>query len=124
MCSLCFVYSDRNRVDDYLSLLGGDFFCTLCIFYEHIGRIGELIDLDWGLGPQYPQFLEAPMVEEEQEVCDEIMKNEDAVLAEAFMQNQVTNALGGNNTDPRMFDVFYEDVIGTDDEDVDLFHLL
>lgn len=62
-CSFRFVYSVKNSSATYASLLGGELFCRLYLFYEPIGRLGELMDLDIGLGPQAPQFLEAPMVE-------------------------------------------------------------
>lgn len=66
---------------EYLSLLGREIFCRLYIFFEPIGHMGELMNLDLGLGPQNPQNLEAPMVEEEIETFEEIMEDGGAVLA-------------------------------------------
>lgn len=63
--SFRFVYYVRNTTATYLSLLGGELFCRLYLFYEPIGRMSELMHLNMGLGPQAPQFLEAPMVDEE-----------------------------------------------------------
>lgn len=45
------------------------------------------MDLDMGLRPQNPQFLEAPMVDEEIEVFEELMEDGAGALAEAFMAN-------------------------------------
>lgn len=67
------MYSERNHVAEYLSLLDGELFCRLYLFFEPIGRMAEIMDLDMGPGPQNPQFLEAPVMEEEQEVFKEIM---------------------------------------------------
>lgn len=49
-----FVYSERNRVSEYLSLVGEKLFSRLYIFYEPIERIREQMNLDLGLGPQNP----------------------------------------------------------------------
>lgn len=45
--------------------------------------------LDMRLGPQAPQFLEAPMVDEECEVFDDIMADGAGFLAQVFMENLV-----------------------------------
>lgn len=50
-------------------------FCRFYIFNEPIDRMGELMDLNLGLGPHDPQFLEAPMLEEELEILEEIIRN-------------------------------------------------
>lgn len=63
-CSFRFVYPMRNTTASYLSLLGGELFCRMHLFYESIGRMSDLMHLDMGLGPQAPQFLEALMVDE------------------------------------------------------------
>lgn len=60
---------------EYLFLLRGELFCRLCIFNEPIDRMGELMDLDLGLGPRDPQFLEAPMTKEELEIFEELIRN-------------------------------------------------
>lgn len=64
-CEFRLVYPVRNKLATYLSLLGGQIFCRLYIFYEPIGRMAELMDLDMGLGPHGQQFLETSMVDEE-----------------------------------------------------------
>lgn len=64
-CSFRFVYSMRNTTATYLSLLGEELFSRLYLFFEPTGRMSELMHFDMGLGPQAPQFLEAPMVDEE-----------------------------------------------------------
>lgn len=89
--SLRFVYSERNRLAEYLALLGCELFYRLYIFFEPIGRITKIMDLDLGLGPNNPQFLEAPMVEEEEEIFTEIFEDGAGGLAEAFMMNVVIN---------------------------------
>lgn len=48
-CIFCFVYPQRNRVAHYISLLGGELFTILYIFFESIGAMGELMGLDMGL---------------------------------------------------------------------------
>lgn len=93
-CSFRLVYSPRNHLATYLSILGGELFCRLYIFFEPIGRMAEIMDLDMGLGPQAPQFHEAPMVQEEQEVFEEILEDGAGVLADAFMDNLVLQPLG------------------------------
>lgn len=88
-CRFRFVYPDRNRSATYVSLLGGELFCVLYIFFEPIGRIAEIMDLDMGLGPQAPQFLEAHMVEEELNAFEEIMADGGGALAENFLVNNI-----------------------------------
>lgn len=107
----------------YLSLLGGQLFCRLYVFYEPIGRMAELMNLDMGLGPQDLQFLEAPMVEEEWIVFEELMEDGAGALAEAFMENLVLQAPGGASNEPRMHDVVFEDVLIEDTDEEDLFDL-
>lgn len=58
------VYSVRNNLAFYLSLLEGELFCRLHLSFEPIGRMAKLMNLDMGLGPNGQQFLEAPMVQE------------------------------------------------------------
>lgn len=53
-CSFRFVYSVRNTTATYASLLGGELFCRLYLFYEPVGRMSELMHLDMGLGHQAP----------------------------------------------------------------------
>lgn len=89
-------------------LLGGEFFCRLYIFFEPTGRMAESMDHDMGLGQQGPQFLEAPMVDEEWEVFEEIVEDGAGVLAEAFMENLVIQAPGANNEEPQMHDLVFE----------------
>lgn len=126
-CSLRFVYSVRNTTATYVSLLGGELFCRLNLFYEPIGRMSELIHLDMGLGPQAPQFLEAPMVDEEWEAFDDLMEDGAEILAQEFMANLVLKAPGVHHAEPQMHNVVFEDDIlqDSDDEEVedDLFDL-
>lgn len=124
-CSLRFVYSVRNFTATYLSLLGGELFCRLYLFYEPIGRMSELMALDMGLGPQAPQFLEVPMVDEEWEVFEDILENGGRVLAEPFMANLVLQAPGAHHAEPQMQDVVFEEELLADSEDDedDLFDL-
>lgn len=124
-CSFRFVYSVRNNSATYLSLLGGELFCRLYVFYEPIGQLAELMDLDMGLGPQGPLFLEAPMVDEEWEVFDDIMADGAGILAQAFMNNLVLQAPGVQNPEPQLHDVVFEDeLLGeSDEEDDELFDL-
>lgn len=122
-CSLRFVYPERNRVAEYASLLGGELFCRLYIFFEPVGRMAELMDLDLGLGPQNPQFLEASMVNEEQEVFEKIMEDGGVVLANEFMHNLVINGNGEHDGDLNLFDVVYEDELNDIEDEDDLFDL-
>lgn len=84
--------------------------------FEPIGRLAELIDLDMGLGPQAPQFLEAPMVEEEWNVFEEIMAEGAGELAEEFMVNLNIQVPGD---ELQLHDVVYEDEL--EDDLCDLF---
>lgn len=124
-CSFRFVYSARNTTSTYLSLLGGELFCRLYVFYEPIGQMSELMHLDMGLGPQAPQFLEAPMVDEEWQVFDEIMDDGAGILAQAFMDNLVLQGPGVQNEEPKIQDVVFEDeiLLDSEEEDEDLFDL-
>lgn len=45
------MYSFRNNVATYASLLGGELYCGLYLFYQPIGRMAELMEFDMGLGP-------------------------------------------------------------------------
>lgn len=56
--------------------------------------MAELMNLDMGLRPQAPQFLESLMVEEEMEIFEEIMVDGASSLAEAFMANLVLQGPG------------------------------
>lgn len=84
------------------------------------------MDLDIGLGPHGPQFLEAPMLDEEWEVFEEIMEDGAGMLADTFMTNLVLHINGQPNNPPQMHDVVFEDELmgscGEDDDD-DLFDL-
>lgn len=122
-CSFRFVYSARNSLATYLSLLGGELFCRLYIFYEPIGRMAELMDLDMGLGPNDPQFLEAPMVEEEWEVFEEIMDDGAGILADAFMANLVLHVPVAQNDEIQMQDVVFEEELLDESDEDDLFDL-
>lgn len=125
-CSFRFVYSVRNTSATYVSLLGGELFCRLYLFFQPIGRLDELMHLDMGLGPQAPQFLEEPMVEEECEVFDEIMEDGVGLLANVFMNNLVLQGPAAQNDEPQMQDVMFENELlpDTDEEDDDdLFDL-
>lgn len=94
-------------------------------FFEPIGRMAEIMDLDMGVGPQAPQFLEAPMVPEKMEVFEEIMEDGAGVLADAFMENLVLQPLGAQNDEPQMQDVMFENVnlYDSEDDEDDLFDL-
>lgn len=81
------------------------------------------MNLDMGLGPQDPQFLEAPMVEKEWEAFEELMEDGAGALAEAFMENLVLQAPGGATAEPQMHDVVLEDVLLEDTDEEDLFDL-
>lgn len=102
VCTLRFIYSNRNQAAIYLSLMGGELFCRLYIFYEPIGRLAEIMNHDMGLGPLGPQFLEAPMGDEEWEVFDDILEDGGAALADAFMANLIIHPPGGNEA-PQMW---------------------
>lgn len=104
-CSFTFVYSERNRLAEYLALLGGELFCMLYFFDEPIGRMGETMDLDMGLGPLNPQFLEAPMVEEEQKAFDEILKEGGGTWQQLLWKKWLSTVLGVEMRSRRMFDV-------------------
>lgn len=93
-CEFHMIYSLRNNLASYLSLLGGQLFCRLYMFCESIGRMAEIMDLDMVLGPHAPEFLEAPMAEE-WEVYEEIMDDGVGALAEAFTENLVLQVPGG-----------------------------
>lgn len=123
VCSLRFIYSNRNPVTIYLSLLGGELFCRLYIFYEPKGKMTELLNHDMGLGPIGPQFLEAPMVDEEWEALDGILEDGGGALAEAFMDNIAIQAPGGNNVPQQHDVVFEEELLANSDEEDDLFDL-
>lgn len=83
------------------------------------------MDLDIGLGPEAPQFLEAPMVEEEWEVFEEIMEDGAGLLADVFMTNLVLQGPGVQNEDPQMQDVMFENELlpESDEDDENLFDL-
>lgn len=85
--------------------------------------MSELMHLDMGLGPQAPQFLEAPMVDEEWEAFDDLMADGPGVLAQAFMAYLVLQGPGVQHEEPQMHDVVYEDAILLDSDDEDLFDL-
>ncbi|KAL8156073.1 hypothetical protein AgCh_001232 [Apium graveolens] len=97
-CSFRFVYSARNRVTEYASLMGGELFC----------RSGRL-------GINDPQFLEAPMVEEEAEVFGKLWPMGLVMLADAFMENVRINAPWVDNDVPHMHDVVHEEYLDADD---------
>lgn len=104
----------------YLSSLEEISFANFTSFFEPIGRMLELMNLDMGLGPQDPHFLEAPMVEEEWEVFEEIMDDGAGILADAFMANLVLQGPGVQNEGPQMQDVvFEEEIVADSDEDED-----
>lgn len=68
-----------KNVATYLSLLGGELFCRLHLFFEPIGH-SRTDESGHGIRAQGPQFLEAPMVDEEWKVFDEIMEDSVQVL--------------------------------------------
>lgn len=73
------------------------------------------MDLDLGLGLQGPQFLEVPMVEEEEEIFEEIMEDGGGELAEAFMANVIIQAPGVGDGNPQLHDVVFEEqLVGED----------
>lgn len=114
-CNIKFVFPRRNGVAIYLALLGGELFTRLFLFFEPIGRVAELMDLDIGLGPHGPQFLEVEMNEDEMMQMEEMMENGAVVgAAEAFAQNGGFNGRGG---DLEIHDVMLEDEFGEDDEE-------
>lgn len=68
-----------------LALLGGKLFTSLFLFFEPIGQVAELMDLDIGLGPHGPQFLEVEMYEDEMMQMVEMMENGTGLgVTEAF----------------------------------------
>lgn len=67
------MYPERNNASTYLSLLDGEFFIRLYIFYEPIGALGQILDLDMGLGPHDERFFEAPILQEEIKVSNEAL---------------------------------------------------
>ncbi|WOH12727.1 hypothetical protein DCAR_0832235 [Daucus carota subsp. sativus] len=75
-CAVRFVYASRNKVATYLALLGSELFRRVFLFSEPLGRAAELMDLDIGLGPHDPEFLEVELVEAEMEDLEAIMANE------------------------------------------------
>lgn len=81
------------------------------------------MNLNLGLGPLAPQFLEAPIVEEEWEIFEEILDDGADALAEAFMENLVLQVPGAPNAEPQMHNVMFEDVLLEDTDDEDLFYL-
>lgn len=114
--SFRFVYLERNRAPTYLAILGGKLFTHLYIFYEPIGALGQILDLDMGLGPHNDQFLEAPMVQEEIEVFNEALVEGWGGLAEQFMQN-----LGIDNGEIQLHQVAHEDELESDDDLFEIF---
>ena len=75
-CYVRFVYASRNKVATYLALLGAELFTRVFLFSEPLGRAAELMDLDLGLGPHDPDFLEMEMAEVEMEQLEVLMANE------------------------------------------------
>lgn len=61
------------------------------------------------------------MVEDQQKVFEEILKDGGAVLAEAFMQNMVLSGNGGNNEELHLYDVVYEDMVNDVKDEDELF---
>lgn len=122
-CEFRLVYSVSNGVATYISLIGGEMFYRLYLFYEFIGRMAKLMNLNLGLGPLAPQFLEAPMVEEEWEIFEEILDDGADALEETFMENLVLQVPGAPNAEPQMHNVMFEDVLLEDTDDEDLFYL-
>lgn len=122
-CDFRLVYSVRNNLATYLSLLGGELFCRLYLFHEPIGHIAELMNFDMGLGPNGEQFLEAPMVQEEWEIFEEIMDDGAAELADAFMENLVLQVPSAPNNELQMHDVVFEDVLIEETDEEDLFEI-
>lgn len=77
-----------------------------------------------GLGPHGPQFLEAPMVDEEWEVFEDIMADVASVLSNAFMENLVLHVPGAQNQEPQVQEVFEDELLeDSDDDEDDLFDL-
>lgn len=66
------------------------------------------MDLDMGLGPHGQQFLEAPMVEEEWEIFEEVMEDGAAALADAFIENLVLQVPGAPNAELQMHDLVFD----------------
>ncbi|WOH02020.1 hypothetical protein DCAR_0521407 [Daucus carota subsp. sativus] len=71
------ILPSRNKVATYLALLGAELFTRVFLFTEPLGRAAELMDLDIGLGPHDPEFLEAEMAEDELEQLEVVMANVD-----------------------------------------------
>lgn len=78
------------------------------------------------LGPQAPQFLEAPIVEEKWEDFNDLIEDGGGILAQVFMKNLVLQALGVQHEEPQVQDVVFEDemLLNSDEDDEDLFDLL
>lgn len=83
----------------------------------------ELMNLDMGLDPLAPQFLEASMVEEEWKIFEEIIDDGAGALVEPFMENLVLQVPGAPNAGLQMHDVVYKDVLEEDTDEEDLFDL-
>lgn len=71
---------------------------------------------------------EAPMVDEEWEVLDEIMEDGAGILTQVFTGNHLAEVLQGpgvQNEEPQIQDVVFEDeiLLGSEEEDENLFDL-
>lgn len=93
------------------------------MFHDPIDRMDELMDFDMGLGPHGHQFLEAPMVEEEWEIFEEILDDGAGELAEVFMKNLLLQVPCVPNAELQMHDVVFEGVMIEDTDEDDLFEI-
>lgn len=79
----------------YLSMLEGELFTHSYIFYEPVGNMGKLRDLDMGLDPIEDQFFETPMIQKETEAFNEVLVEGYDKLEQNFMNNLVINNNAG-----------------------------
>ncbi|KAL8108984.1 hypothetical protein AgCh_025178 [Apium graveolens] len=94
---------------------------TMDIPQKGIESLREILVMNIRLGPQAPQFMEVPMVDEEWEAFEDILEDG----GEMLVVNLVLKALGAQNEEPQIQEVVFEDELFADseeDED-DLFDL-
>lgn len=65
ICSIVYVFPERNKLSTYLSRLEGDKCNQLYTFSRPIGCVEELMSLDLGFGPLAPQFQDVEIYNDE-----------------------------------------------------------
>lgn len=91
ICSIVYVFPDRNRPPTYLARLDGERCDHLYTFSRPIGQVEELLSLDLGFGPLTPHFHDIEIYNDEPDPVSFGVANVDIVMNGGYALKKISS---------------------------------